>query len=154
MPRLKVTIRAAAVDDRSMVYLLAEENLHPLAAQSGHPERFDAAEFLAMIDQAEVYVAEAPSREIAGFIALEDEDDAVAVRCLCVGPAFEAQAVAHQLLDWAEGLAVSRGKPRLDALVPAADDASRHLYAGHGFVPRPDEDRPEVIVIEKRLSLS
>jgi GNAT superfamily N-acetyltransferase len=154
MTRLKVTIRAAADDDRSMVYLLAEENLHPLAARAGHPERFDGAQFIAMLDRSEVYVAEAPSAEIAGYIAIADEDDSMAVRCLCVGPAFEAQAVAHQLLEWAEGLAVSRGKVRLDAFVPAGDDPSRHLYAGHGFVPRPEDDRPETIVVEKRLTTS
>ncbi len=154
MTRLKVTIRAAVADDRSMLYLLAEENLHPLAAQAGHPERFDAGRFLALLDEAEVYVAEAPSREIAGYVAVDDEDGGLAVRCLCIAPAYEAQAVGHQLLDWAEGLAVNRGAGRLDAVLTAGDEASRHLFAGHGFVPRTADDRPGTSVVEKRLPQS
>ena len=152
MTRLKVAIRAAAADDRSMLYLLAEESLHPMAARIGHPERFEPGRFLALLQEVEVYVAEAPSHEIAGFMALEEDDGTLAVRCLCIGPAFEARAVGHQLVDWAEGLAVNRGLQRVDAFVPAADDASRHLYAGHGFVPRPADDSPETLVVEKRLA--
>lgn len=150
MTRLKVTIRAASADDRSMLYLMAEENLHPLAGQAGHPERFQSGRFLTLLDQAEVYVAESPSSEIAGYVVVEDEDDALLVRCLCIGPAFEAQAVGHQLVDWAEGLAVSRGKGRLDAVLPASDEASRHLFLGHGFVA-PQSATTEMVVIEKRL---
>ncbi|HJW76020.1 MAG TPA: GNAT family N-acetyltransferase, partial [Thermoleophilia bacterium] len=73
------------------------------------------------------------------------------VRCLCVSPAHLAQAVAHQLLDWVEGLAFSRGARRLEAFVPGDDEASLHLYRRHEFSGRPDADRPELIVMEKRL---
>jgi ribosomal protein S18 acetylase RimI-like enzyme len=151
MTRLKVTIRTAAADDRSMLYLMAEENLHPLAGQAGHPERFESGRFLTLLDQGEAYVAESPSSEIAGYLVVEEEDDALLVRCLCIGPAFEAQAVGHQLLDWAEGLAVSRGKGRLDAVLPASDEASRHLFLGHGFVVPQADATSETVVIEKRL---
>ena len=59
--------------------------------------------------------------------------------------------VGHQLLDWAEGLAYSRGLGNMRVHVPAADRASQRLYEGHSFVPRPAADRPEVIVMDKRL---
>jgi GNAT superfamily N-acetyltransferase len=73
------------------------------------------------------------------------------LRCLCVGPAFEARAVGRQLLEWVEGVAFAEGRGRLSAYVPADDRPSRHLYEGHDFVPAPATDRPDMIVLEKRL---
>ena len=73
---------------------------------------------------------------MAGFVAVEAEDDALALRCLCVSPAFEARGVANQLVDWAEGVAIDRRLRRLTAFVPAGDHPSLHLYRGHDFVRR------------------
>jgi ribosomal protein S18 acetylase RimI-like enzyme len=151
MERLDVTVRQATADDHSMLFLLAEENLHPLAERAGHPERFDGAGFLAMLAHAEVYVAENPVHEIAGYVAFDDEGDDVAVRCVCVSPAHEAQAVANRLVDWVEGLAFNRGRQRLTAFVPADDETSLRLYRRHDFTTWPAEDRPEMVVLEKRL---
>ena len=147
MDRIKCEIRAVRDDDRSMLVLLAEETLHPLADGAGHPERYHAAEVVALLDRADVFVAENVT-EPAGFMALEAEDDALAVRCICVHPAFEARGVANQLLDWAEGLAIDRRLDRMTALVPAADGPSLRLYRGHGFVSAGGD---EVLTLEKRL---
>ena len=100
-----------------------------------------------------MYVARPVEEEwlVAGFVALEDEAEDLVVRCLCVAPAFEAQRVAHQLLDWAEGLAYERSRRRIMAEVLRDDEPTQHLYRGHAFVPRPAADRPELIVMEKRL---
>jgi GNAT superfamily N-acetyltransferase len=146
-------IRALREDDRSSLLFLAEEVLRPLAEASGHPDRYQSDDLLDLVERADVYVAvtgEADG-EIAGFVAVEDEAGDLLVRCLCVGPAFEAQRVGHQLLDWAEGLAYSRGLGHMRVHVPAGDRASQRLYEGHSFVPRPAADRPEVIVMDKRL---
>lgn len=151
MERLRVTVREARADDRSLLYLLAEETLQPRAVEEGHPERFDERALLDLLERARVYVAETEGAEIAGYVALETESDAIHVRCLCVGPAFEAQAVGRQLLDWVEGLAFAEGRGRLYAYVPDDDRPSRHLYEGHDFVAAPATDQPEVIVLEKRL---
>jgi len=132
MQRIKCDIRAAREADRSMLVLLAEETLHPLADGSGHPERYHTRELVELLGRADVYVAEARD-EPAGFVALETEQDALTVRCICVSPAFEAQGVANQLLDWAEGLAIDRRLVRLVAHVPEDDAPSLHLYRGHGF---------------------
>jgi ribosomal protein S18 acetylase RimI-like enzyme len=154
MTRVKVEIRTMRTGDESMLLYLAEETLHPLAADAGHPERYDAGDLLALFNEASgeaaVFVAEAQG-EIAGYVAVERAPETLEVRCLCVNPAFEAQAVAHQLMDWVEGLAFAERRARLRAQVPAADERSQHLYRGHEFVPQRALDRPEMIVMEKRL---
>ena len=150
MEDLHYHIRVLREDDRSSLLFLAEEVLRPLAEASGHPDRYHSDD---LVERADVYVmvTAEPDGEIAGFVAVEDEAGDLLVRCLCVGPAFEAQRVGHQLLDWAEGLAYGRGLGNMRVHVPAADRASQRLYEGHSFVPRPAADRLEVIVMEKRL---
>jgi GNAT superfamily N-acetyltransferase len=153
MDELHVHIRAMTEDDRSMVFTLAEEVLRPLAAAAGHPELFRDEEFLDLIERSEVFVAESPRppAEIAGYVVIESEADSLMVRCVCVGPAFEGQHVGHRLVDWAEGLAYNRGLARVAAPRPRADEVSRSLYRRHDFAPVPEPDRPETIVMEKRL---
>lgn len=148
MDRIKCDIQAAQDDDHGMLVLLAEETLHPLAEGSGHPERYRSGEFVELLGRADVYVARADA-DLAGFVALETDAGTLAVRCICVHPAFEARGVANQLLDWAEGVAIDRRLERLTAYVPAADAPSLHLYRGHGFTAAPP--RAEMLALEKRL---
>ncbi len=147
-------IRAMSREDRSTVFAMAEEVLRPLAEAAGHAELFHDEELLSLLERGEVYVAESPreTAQMAGFVALEAEPDAdvLTVRCVCVGPAFEGQHVAHRLLDWAEGLAYSRGMARLAAALPDGDQRSRHLYQEHGFTPTPSAE-PSLVIMEKRL---
>ena len=150
MDRIKCSVRDVRDDDRSMLVLLAEETLHPLAEGSGHPERYCASDLLELLDRADVYVAEA-SGETAGFLAVEAEGDALTVRCVCVGPAYEARGVANQLVDWAEGLAIDQRLGRLRARVPEGDNPSLRLYRGHGFSASPDPDAPGTLLVEKPL---
>jgi GNAT superfamily N-acetyltransferase len=149
MDRVKCDIRAAAQADRSLLTLLAEETLHRLADGSGHPERFHPSELQDLLNRADVWVAHVGAEPV-GFVAVEDEDDDLAVRCVCVHPAYEARGVANQLLDWVEGVALDRRHRRLTAFVPAADKLSLHLYRKHEFVVRPAEDA-EMVELEKRL---
>jgi ribosomal protein S18 acetylase RimI-like enzyme len=148
MERIKCEIRKADKDDRGMLVLLAEETLHPLAEYAGHPERYHAGDVVGLLDRADVFVAQC-GEETGGFVAVETEDDACAVRCICVNPGFEARGVANQLLDWVEGLAIERKLSRLVALVPAADAPSLHLYRGHGFVT--GQEAGDQLALEKRL---
>ena len=150
MTRLKVEIRSMRRGDESQVFFLGEETLKPLATAAGHPERFDERRLLDLLGEAAVFVAEAGD-ELAGFVAVDRAPDVLSLRCLCVSPAHEAEAVAHQLLDWVEGMAFSERATRLRALVPAADQRSLHLYSAHGFESSPAGDGPEIVVLEKRL---
>jgi len=149
MDRLKCSLRAVTDDDRSMIALLADETLRPLAAGAGHPERYHPEDVVDLLDHADVYVAEAGG-EMAGFVAVEAEGDALAVRCVCVNPGFEARGVANQLLDWAEGVGIDRGMTRLTAYIPVADHPSRHLYQGHEFCTA-DGQSGDMLLLEKRL---
>jgi ribosomal protein S18 acetylase RimI-like enzyme len=148
MDRIKCEIREAGRDDRSMLVLLAEETLHPLAAGAGHPEKYRAGDLVGLLDRAEVFVARCGD-EAGGFVAVETEGDECAVRCICVNPGFEARGVANQLLDWVEGLAIERKLGRLVAYVPSSDAPSLHLYRGHGFAGSTDEG--DLLALEKRL---
>jgi ribosomal protein S18 acetylase RimI-like enzyme len=150
MERVKCCVRSVSADDRGMLVLLAEETLHPLAEGAGHPERYHRTELLELLERADVFVAEADG-EVAGFVAVEAEDDALALRCVCVGPAFEARGVANQLIDWAEGVAIDRRLGRLTAYVPAGDNPSLRLYRGHDFVAAVAPEQPEMMLLEKRL---
>lgn len=150
MKRMKCTVRDVSADDRGMLVLLAEETLHPLAEGSGHPERYQTAALIELLERADVFVAEAEG-EIAGFVAVEAEDDALALRCVCVSPAFEGRGVATQLVEWAEGVAIDRRLRRLTAFVPAGDHPSLHLYRGHDFVAAAAPGQPEMVLLEKRL---
>lgn len=156
MERLKCHIRAVRDDDRGMLTLLAGETLQPLASQAGHPERYRPGELLVLLERADVFVAEADvdtGAGPAGFLAVEDAGDDLAVRCLCVHPIYEARGVANQLLDWAEGLALERGRRRLTAYVPAADQPSLHLYHRHEFTSRPAAGG-EMLELQKRLPVA
>jgi len=147
MDRVKCDIREAGRDDRGMLVLLAEETLQPLAAGAGHPEKYHAGDVVGLLDRAEVYVAQCGD-ETGGFVAVETEEDACAVRCICVNPGYEARGVANQLLDWVEGLAIERKLRRMVAFVPASDAPSLHLYRGHGFAGSTDEG--DLLALEKR----
>ena len=150
MERALCEIRTARDTDRSMLLLLAEETLHPLAAAAGHPERYHTTELLELFDRADIFVGEVDG-EIAGYVVVESEDDGLALRCLCINPGFEDRGVADQLIDWAEGLAVNWRLGRLVAHVPVADEQSLRLYRSHGFVASPDGVRPDLLNVTKRL---
>ncbi|HOT23037.1 MAG TPA: GNAT family N-acetyltransferase [Thermoleophilia bacterium] len=151
MTDLKVTIREATPADHGMLLLLADECLLPLARRAGHPERYQRSRLLELFRRAQLYVAESEGREIAGWVAFEEDGGDVELRCFCVNPGFEAEKVANHLLDWVEGLAIARGRERLTAFVPTVDGPSLHLYHGHGFTTHADEERPDMIVVDKPL---
>jgi len=150
MERLKVEIRTMHSGDESMLFYLAEESLHPLALCLGHGERYEPGALLELLARAQVFVAEADG-EIAGYVAVEERDDALAVRCVCVNPVHEARGVANQLLDWVEGLAFNERVTAMTALAPASDEPSLRLYSRHGFAARPSPAEPGMIALEKRL---
>ena len=58
MERIKCEIREADGRPRDVLVLLAEETLHPLAERAGHPERYHAGDVAALLDRADVFVAQ------------------------------------------------------------------------------------------------
>jgi len=153
MEELHVEIRAMAEGDKSVVFALAEEVLKPLADAAGHPELFHEDEFIDLMERAEVWIADTPHDppEVAGYVITEAGEGCLTVRCLCVSPAFEECRVDHRLLDWAEGLAYHRGLERLTAPTTGGDERARELYLDHDYAPSAADDRPDAIVMVKRL---
>lgn len=89
---------------------------------------------LATLARDTVFVAEL-SGEPAGYVALEQSADALRIEQLCVHPAHEEEGVGRQLLDWAEGYAISTGALRLEIVVESGNERATAFYRGRGFVP-------------------
>ncbi|MGO8683086.1 MAG: GNAT family N-acetyltransferase [Thermoleophilia bacterium] len=148
MERLRCQIRSRRATDDSMLVLLAAESLRPLAETRGRGADYRDADVVALLQSAEVFVAECESN-IAGYIAVTEELPDLAIELVCVNPAYEARGVAHQLLDWVEGLAFSHHVAHMTTLVAGDDQRALHFFAGRGFAPQPSEGG--MVVLEKRL---
>jgi GNAT superfamily N-acetyltransferase len=102
------------------------------------------ARTLAVLERETVFVAEVGGAP-AGYVALEREGAAVRVDQLFVSPEHEGQGVGRQLLEFAEGFAISEGASTLQVVVAAADRRATEFYRGRGFVPA-GEDLLELVL--------
>ena len=89
---------------------------------------------IATITRATVFVADLGG-EPAGYVALDESDVAFRIEQLCVHPAHEAEGIGGQLLDWAEGYAISAGAERLEIVVEPDNDRAISFYQKRGFAP-------------------
>jgi ribosomal protein S18 acetylase RimI-like enzyme len=124
VPYRKVMMRPFRADDEGLLFGVAKL---AFAEQDDHHT-------LATLARDTVFVAEL-SGEAAGYVALEQSDDAVRIEQLCVHPAHEEEGVGRQLLDWAEGYAISTGALRLEIVVETGNERAAAFYRGRGFVP-------------------
>ena len=67
----------------------------------------DEQRTLATLSRDTVFVAELGGQP-AGYVALEESGAALRVEQLCVHPAHDEEGIESQLLEWAEGYAISR----------------------------------------------
>lgn len=93
----------------------------------------DDGRTLTALERDTVFVAELDG-EPAGYVAVEESERAVRIEQLCVHPAHEAEGVGRQLLDWAEGYAISAGAARLEVVVEAGNERAASFYHSRGFV--------------------
>ncbi len=77
--------------------------------------------------------------EPAGYVAIEESDTTLRIEQLCVHPAHEEEGIGGQLLDWAEGYAISSGASRLQIVVEAGNERAADFYRRRGFVPAEPE---------------
>jgi ribosomal protein S18 acetylase RimI-like enzyme len=124
VPYRKVMMRPFRADDEGLLFGVAKL---AFAEQDDHRT-------LATLARGTVFVAEL-SGEPAGYVALEQSDDAVRIEQLCVHPAHEEEGVGRQLIDWAEGYAISTGALRLEIVVESGNDRATAFYRGRGFAP-------------------
>jgi ribosomal protein S18 acetylase RimI-like enzyme len=94
----------------------------------------DDGRTLTALSRDTVFVAELAG-ETAGYVAIEESAAALRIEQLCVHPAHEKEGVGRQLLEWAEGYAISNGAARLEVVVEDGNDRAESFYRGRGFVP-------------------
>jgi GNAT superfamily N-acetyltransferase len=102
------------------------------------------ARTLAVLEREPVFVAEVGGGP-AGYVALERAGEAVRVDQLFVSPEHEGQGVGRQLLEFAEGFAISEEASTLQVVVAATDRRATEFYRGRGFVPA-GEDLLELVL--------
>ncbi|HSE82458.1 MAG TPA: GNAT family N-acetyltransferase [Gaiellaceae bacterium] len=99
---------------------------------------------LSVLEQETVFVAEVGGSP-AGYVALERVKEAMRVDQLFVSPEHEAEGVGRQLLEHAEGYAISEGALALQVVVGGGDRRALDFYLGRGFV-RAGEDLLELVL--------
>ena len=128
----KATIRSFAPSDEPLLFGLASL------------DRGADRHTLAVLERETVFVAELEGAP-AGYVALERTGDAVRVDQLFVSPAHEAEGIGRQLLEFAEGYAISEGAAALQVVCSLHDRRALEFYRGRGFVPA-GEDLLELVL--------
>jgi GNAT superfamily N-acetyltransferase len=93
---------------------------------------------LSVLERETVFVAEVDGVP-AGYVAVERAGEAMRVDQLFVSPEHEAEGVGRQLLEHAEGYAISEGALVLQVVVSSGDSRALGFYRGRGFVEVADE---------------
>jgi len=124
VPYRKVMMRPFRGDDEGQLFAVAK-----LAFAD-----CDERRTLATLSRDTVFVAELAG-EPAGYVAIEESTAALRIEQLCVHPAHEQEGVGKQLLEWAEGYAISNGADRLEVVVERGNVRAASFYRGRGFVP-------------------
>ena len=93
---------------------------------------------LAVLEQETVFVAEIEGVP-AGYVAVAFVGEALRVDQLFVSPEHEAQGVGRQLLEHAEGYAISEGALVLQVVVSRGESRAVDFYRSRGFVEVADE---------------
>jgi ribosomal protein S18 acetylase RimI-like enzyme len=125
VPYRKATIRSYRSEDESLLFTLAR-------GVFGDRSTWDDGRTLVALETDTVFVAEIEGTA-AGFVALEPSSEAVRIERLFVSPSHEGEGVGRQLLEYAEGFAISRRAQRLEVLVEADNVRARDFYRGRGF---------------------
>jgi GNAT superfamily N-acetyltransferase len=87
---------------------------------------------IAVLERETVFVAELEGAP-AGYVALTRAEDAMRIDQLFVSPEHEAEGIGRQLLEWAEGYAISERAAKLEVVVEAENRRALDFYGGRGF---------------------
>ena len=120
MPYRKTEIRPFREEDEAVLFGLASL------------DRGADARTIAVLERETVFVAELEGSP-AGYVALTRADDAVRIDQLFVSPEHEAEGIGRQLLEWAEGYAISERAAKLQVVVEAGNRRALEFYRGRGF---------------------
>ena len=125
MPYRKATIRPYRIEDESLLFSLARE---AFGAQQSWSDRGT----LRRLETDTVFVAELEG-DHAGYVALERDADTVRVEQLLVRPRHEHEGIGRQLVDYAEGWAISEGAARLQVVVEPDNRRALDFYVRRSF---------------------
>ena len=120
MPYRKAEIRSFRDEDEAVLFGLASL------------DRGADSRTIAVLERETVFVAELEGAP-AGYVALTRDEDAVRIDQLFVSPEHEAEGIGRQLLEWAEGYAISERAARLEVVVEADNRRALDFYRGRGF---------------------
>jgi ribosomal protein S18 acetylase RimI-like enzyme len=123
VPYRKVMMRPFRGDDEGLLFGVAK-----LAFADCDDRRT-----LATLERDTVFVAELAG-EPAGYVAIEESGGGLRIEQLCVHPAHEEEGIGGQLLEWAEGYAISIGAGRLQVVVEGGNETASAFYRSRGFV--------------------
>ncbi len=126
MPYRKVVIRPYRQEDESVLFSLARE---AFGARQGWSDRTA----LEALERATVFVADLDG-DRAGYVALEREGDTIRIEQLLVSPRHEHEGIGNQLVDYAEGFAISEGAARLQIVVERENRRAVEFYGRRSFV--------------------
>ncbi|HEX3454126.1 MAG TPA: GNAT family N-acetyltransferase [Gaiellaceae bacterium] len=137
MPYRKAEIRPYQAEDESLLFSLAREAF-------GTHDAWNDSETLAGIESHTVFVADLEG-DRAGYVALTRAGDAVLIEQLLVSPRHEHEGIGNQLVDYAEGFAISEGAARLQIVVEPDNRRARDFYARRSFL-RAGDDLLELVL--------
>jgi ribosomal protein S18 acetylase RimI-like enzyme len=136
MPHRRADIRPFRPEDEPLLFGLAR-------LDRGADERT-----LAILERETVFVAEVEGAP-AGYVALEEQGASVRVEQLFVSSEHEDEDVGEQLVDYAEGYAISCEAKTLQVVVEPDNAPARQFYHGRGFVPA-GEDLLELVLPQRQ----
>jgi GNAT superfamily N-acetyltransferase len=87
---------------------------------------------IAVLERETVFVADLDASP-AGYVALSRAEDRICIDQLFVSPEHEAEGIGRQLLEWAEGYAISERVAKLQVVVEAENRRALEFYRGRGF---------------------
>jgi len=121
MPFRKAAIRPFRAEDEPLLFGLAK-------LDRGADERT-----LTVLEHETVFVAEVEGAP-AGYVALEEQGPSVRVEQLFVSSEHEDEEVGAQLVDYAEGYAISCEAKTLQVVVEPDNTRAHQFYHERGFV--------------------
>jgi ribosomal protein S18 acetylase RimI-like enzyme len=130
VPYRKAEVRLCRNDDEPLLFGLAH-------IAFGDRPGWSDRRTLDALENDTVFVAEIGGAA-AGFVALEREPEAVRIAELLVASPHEDEGVGEQLVEYAEGFAISQRARTLEAVVESGNATAVAFYRRCGFVSKSD----------------
>ena len=128
---LRVAIRPYRSSDEPVLFGLAR-------AAFGAAPGFGARRTLDVLEHDVVFVAEAGGVP-AGYEALACGRTVIRIDQLLVSPDHDDEGIEDQLVEYAEGYAISVGARSLEAVVEPDNEPALAFYGAHGFCRAADD---------------